>query len=852
LVDSDGDINITTPAYWLKHTRDAVRFYDGIQTLIADGFSNFIEIGPHPVLLAMTQEAVDIYLESQADAENTNQELTMLPSMRKGSNAWQELLTSVGKLFVKGVEIDWKGFDKDYIRQKVQLPTYPFQRQRYWVDDCRQIYYDMANLKHPLLVKQIDFAKEDTIAFEAFLDTKKTTVLQEHKVYDVAVLPAVAYIEMVVAAVRRAVNLDVAVELSDIGFERAIAVLDGAAVKLQVSLLESNGQYNIDVYSKLSGAESDWHLNLTGSAIILNNNDYVKNINTEEIIRGSFNDFDANEFFSKIVDLGMNFGPRFKSLQHIWLGQEEALGRVELNADFKDEVFLYEIYPPLLDSGLQLLASCLPFRHKAGLAHLPVGVEKLVCYSHPTSHGWVYATWQDSGETSESISHRGNVKLLNDNGDVVVDITGITFVEAPANTVLQDVKKYNTSDFYNVSWEQQARDSKNINDDILQLVVIGNHQGIGDSVIAEIKSQNININTVKVTYGGAFNHTGGEEYILNIQALKDYKMFLKILANDEASFLKTRFLILAPLDCCVIDESLDENQTLGLINQNHHFSYLTLLYLSKALLEVHQELSLSEPNKIYVVVSGSDLDSVEYNPIELWQSEVRGLKRALGMEVPGLGVKLLYIDANLEQAASSDIAQKLLYEINSDDNETEIMLTTDAERRFVARLNHCNVNTEVYEYIFKENASYLITGGLGALGIILTGWMLRHGAKNIVLISRGAPSDDVLKNIHELENKFGAKISLAQLDIADMEAIQAWYNQQEVLRDLPIKGVFHAAGLLEDALLSEQSFATFEKVARPKVLGAWCLHKITQGLELDFFVLFSSQTSMLGNIGQVN
>jgi len=113
---------IATPEYWCRHVRQPVKFTAGMETLRGAGYEVFVEIGPKPTLLGMGRhclpEGVGVWL----------------PSLRQGQGDWQQILQSLGELYVRGMLVDWFGFDRDYPRQKVVLPTYPFQRQRYWVE----------------------------------------------------------------------------------------------------------------------------------------------------------------------------------------------------------------------------------------------------------------------------------------------------------------------------------------------------------------------------------------------------------------------------------------------------------------------------------------------------------------------------------------------------------------------------------------------------------------------------------------------------------------------------------------------------------------------------------------------
>ena len=112
--------------YWRRHVRLPVQFSAGMQTLAEQGYSTFVELGPQPVLLNMGKRCLP------------QGNVTWLPSLKKEQSDWQVLLDSVGALCVKGQDVDWTGFDQDYTRNRIPLPTYPWERQRYWIEPPTQ------------------------------------------------------------------------------------------------------------------------------------------------------------------------------------------------------------------------------------------------------------------------------------------------------------------------------------------------------------------------------------------------------------------------------------------------------------------------------------------------------------------------------------------------------------------------------------------------------------------------------------------------------------------------------------------------------------------------------------------
>lgn len=152
---------------------------------------------------------------------------------------------------------------------------------------------------------------------------------------------------------------------------------------------------------------------------------------------------------------------------------------------------------------------------------------------------------------------------------------------------------------------------------------------------------------------------------------------------------------------------------------------------------------------------------------------------------------------------------------------------------------------------FDKQSSYLITGGLGGFGVTLAHWLIEHGVENLILVSRsGASSESAQQTLAELKSS-GANVVALKADVSDEEQVAA-------LADLcadempPLKGIFHTAMVISDGLIMQMNDEQFNSVLAPKVQGAWNLHHYFAEQELDYFVLFSSFSSIVGNSGQAN
>ena len=153
--------------------------------------------------------------------------------------------------------------------------------------------------------------------------------------------------------------------------------------------------------------------------------------------------------------------------------------------------------------------------------------------------------------------------------------------------------------------------------------------------------------------------------------------------------------------------------------------------------------------------------------------------------------------------------------------------------------------------LIRPDGQYVITGGLSGLGLETAAWLVERGAKHISLVGRrGADSPDAAAIARRL-SAAGAQVSMASVDVGDGEALGAFLAERRVAGP-PLRGVIHAAGVIDDAAFASQDWPRFERVLRPKVGGAQNLDRLTREDPLDWFVMFSSAASLLGSPGQAN
>ena len=253
-------------------------------------------------------------------------------------------------------------------------------------------------------------------------------------------------------------------------------------------------------------------------------------------------------------------------------------------------------------------------------------------------------------------------------------------------------------------------------------------------------------------------------------------------------------------------------------------------------------INQAEPARLWLVTQGitqrATGSSMTIAPASLW-----GLGRSIALEHPELHCTRIDVDVAAAQVDA------LFAEIWAGSREDQVALSPAGRR--VARLRRrMAMDQPPAAPEIRPDATYLITGGLGGLGLAVADWLVTQGARTLALVGRSAPDETARQAMTRMEQA-GARVWTPLIDVADGPAMETLFA--ELWRDWPpLAGVIHAAGVLDDAALRDQDWAHFERVMAAKIDGAWHLHRLTLGQPLDFFVLFASMAGILGSAGQAN
>ncbi|MEU9118230.1 acyltransferase domain-containing protein, partial [Streptomyces sp. NPDC048483] len=333
--------------YWFRNLRQTVRFEDAVRAAVDAGHSVFVEASAHPVLTVGIEQIL----------EDANVDGATFGTLRRDHGGLERLLTAFGQAHVQGLPVAWEKLPAPNQPQRVDLPTYAFQRQRYWPKPDGRRPGDVRGLGlgsagHPLLGAAVTLADSHQVVLTGRLSLSTHPWLADHAVLGTVVLPGAAFLELAVCACDQ-VGYDSVEELI---LEKPLQLTASGGVQVQVSVNapDETGRRLLAIHSRReSDAEDGWIRHATG-------------VLTETVGRPSSTGLEIwppadalpveiDGFYERLVAMGYEYGPTFRGLRAAWQRDDELFVEVRLPDDMRASSEDYGLHPALLDSVLQSL-----------------------------------------------------------------------------------------------------------------------------------------------------------------------------------------------------------------------------------------------------------------------------------------------------------------------------------------------------------------------------------------------------------------------------------------------------------------------------------------------------------------
>ena len=839
--------------YWGRNIREAVYFAPAVKAMTAGEYTKFnayLEISPHPVLANYLQTILEA-----SDLQDAGLEYGVATSLKRETDELINMRANLGALYTMGVgektgeasylgEIE-RAFADAYM--PVELPRYAWQTKSYWLDKPRgQLQLGGAeDVATDIPGRRLRMPGQ--IAFETKFSVEEPFFLKDHILFDEIVVAGATYTALVIGAANKALGPHGPVELSNILYKEALVLTEGAPRFIQTHLIPEGDGHRFRVLSLGvdEGEGGEWVLHAEGD-LSIGSEPLAGSGFSAEVATRIGPRIDGADWYKNFKEMGYQHRESYHWIKEAWRKDGEAvakLGRPASSAD-EDEALLFA---PLIDALFQLTTSAIPGKQADGslkdymengeYLYVPFGVASLrSMITGPVPEDfWCHVTCTEGGPDNFEL-FAGDLAMYDAQGNLLVEVKNWSLKRVARSALLSSIRR--GGDWvYEMAWKSSASRRSVRTEKGAWLVVAGKDE-VSKQVSAQLEAAGATC--VILQAGDSFAKAGDKHYTVNPGSREDFEQVLDQAYGEDAP---RGIIHLWGLDARD-PEAFDEQVLAG---ENHTVTG-SVLHLAQALTAMSvNKRGWDNLPATWIATQGAYAVGGANEATRPTAAALWGIGRIIALETPEAFGGLVDLDPVGATEDPARVAGQLLGEIlHNEENENHIAYRKG--KRYVGELSRVK-GGESQEVQLDGSATYLITGGLGGLGLKTAAYLAGRGAGHVVLTGRSDRSADVKFEIEKIE-KAGAKVHVITGDISQSADVTRIIAEAEKIG--PLKGVLHAAGVLEDGVLAQQDWARFERVLAPKVQGTWNLHAATRDKDLDHFVLFSSIASMTGSPGQAN
>jgi acyl transferase domain-containing protein len=646
---------ITQPGYWRDHLREPVLFAAGMQTLVESDCDIFLELGPSPVLLAMGRQCT------------TRSNTLWLPTLRPGRDDWSESLTSLQALHHAGVSVNWKDFDQDYQRHRVQLPTYPFQREHFWfepkpepAEDLRTDRLPESPGAHPLLGVPFRSPALKDVVFRSQLSAQQPAFMTDHRICGGTILPATAYVEMGLAGAHQLFG-EGSHSVESLSLQEILQLDHETPTSIQVVFgAMAEGSVPFEVFSAPGdgqAADAVWTRNAIGSvARDLELETPAKEIALQIVRDRCPESVDTTALYQILAEAGAEFGPTFRAVQALWRGSAETVAEISLAESLHSESARYHIHPALLDACFQAAAQAIPAGARTTAEDevlLPVSIEGIQILRDVPTMLWSHSRLRETPDV-EARSFTLDLEIYDSAGRVLGKIAGLLLKRVKRRALRQTQQGTDQDWLFEIRWREAlpVDQHTSMNAALLSLsgqwLILADESGVAESLQRHLRSAGQSC--VMAWPGRSFVRQTHDRFTLDPANRRDFERLLEEIGITTRTQLRG-VLHLWSLNCPAFDtmaaEDLARSELLGCG---------AALHLVQAL----GSLKPDSPPLVWLITRGAQAVPDSSTPVHPAMTSLWGLGRVIAVEHPELHCRCLDLDQQRTTDGGATLFEELV------------------------------------------------------------------------------------------------------------------------------------------------------------------------------------------------
>lgn len=696
-------------------------------------------------------------------------------------------LEELANLWVNGFDIDWEELYQDINEKPYRLSLPTYPFEK------NSFWIQKSDNKSCQIKKSEEYELIDKncssiheVKFLKKFDSD-AEYIRHHKIHQSLVVPGALFMEFALEAGNLAYGQTIT-GLANIVFEKELIVVDHENVNISFEI-SNNGDLTFEIWEEKNG-----YVYAKGQCLY-DTWSQIPNINLQKK-RSLCNKYiSGQEFYTNFGKAEFCYGSYYKNIEEAWYDKELVIARFKTSVQNTK----YIITPSLIDVAFQSVSLLV----QSEIGYLPYSVGRFRLFETEFKEGYLVAEKKNNNKNGEL---KFDIIALSENGTVLFEITDFVLKQRLKEEVLYDTI-WLEKEWVESSISKEENTSKN---NVIEFIV-------GNNTIIDLDLANEDV--IRVYNGKEFHKVSKNQYLIDLMDYNAYKKCMEEIKKDFSNIDSILYCF----------DELYMNNKLNLAEQLEK-SILPLVTFMKA---YGTEMKVNPVNLLVQVKTTDCIKNALVQAIE-------GFFRTLNIEYPKAGFKIVECDSReicLMEMCLPFKGYEYIKHVKGQRFKQSLKIQTDNE-------------TKLDNIVIKSNQTYIVTGGMGGLGLIFAKYLIQDKGCNVALLGRRKLDNSIKLKLSELDSS-GDKVLYISADLTNYEDIQqALLEVKEKYG--AIHGILHTAGILNDSLLEKKSIEDFKKVIEPKIFGTVWLDELTKDEPIQLFCTFSSTSSVLGNIGQAD